>query len=628
MNRINKRTRSKAPKSRLGCSRCKSRRIKCDETRPACQNCIKIGCSCPGFQQVLRWSTKEIPADQSRGLDSLLSADQTNGDDDSSQMSQGINIASAPNASHDGLDDLAVDPSLPWLPRLPTPLQTTAIESGVRPDAGDTWDTSVNPASGIPDSQYRAPAHLPTELIEHWFCHTSYNRQLAWNSWSTSKAVFYTIQAMSAARLSVSTPQFRYIERSLRSQAAMAIDEAIYLVRNSQSPKVTSDLVYAVFTLGNSWNCTTSTVSNYPWLESARELLSIWGTQLSCSDTALHAYFSQALGYWEMLLAAAGRGSVPLRLESKRRHYHVRLYQGLQLSGSNANGTSSEILPNDPEQSLLGTRPNSWSGISNEVIDVFGHVLALCCNMSRHSKNTGSFTTVMASEMLCDLSIAHDLQRQLLAMDFETLVLMDEIQGFPVQTGDDNTPIGHLLQTAEAYRQAALLQLHLAFSDLPMVSREAYHGFSGILPTDGTDNTVENQQSRATYLLSLTLDLVALLHQIPPQSGSRSIHLMLYLSAATGLRFETMLEPGRIPNADDTTDSVIPRSTMEVSRSRDLVLTRLSSLQQTLPHRRMEETVQFVRDIWRQYDDQESQCLSIAHWLDTITEKGLVVTLW
>ncbi|GAB1201191.1 hypothetical protein APSETT444_010579 [Aspergillus pseudonomiae] len=609
-------------------------------------------------------------------------------------MSQGINIASAPNASHDGLDDLAVDPSLPWLPRLPTPLQTTAIESGVRPDAGDTWDTSVNPASGIPDSQYRvnttrsskilqAPAHLPTELIEHWFCHvcplwstfdsqTSYNRQLAWNSWSTSKAVFYTIQAMSAARLSVSTPQFRYIERSLRSQAAMAIDEAIYLVRNSQSPKVTSDLVYAVFTLGNSWNCTTSTVSNYPWLESARELLSIWGTQLSCSDTALHAYFSQALGYWEMLLAAAGRGSVPLRLESKRRHYHVRLYQGLQLSGSNANGTSSEVLPNDPEQSLLGTRPNSWSGISNEVIDVFGHALALCYNMSRHSKNTGSFTTVMASEMLCDLSIAHDLQRQLLAMDFETLVLMDEIQGFPVQTGDDNTPIGHLLQTAEAYRQAALLQLHLAFGDLPMVSREAYHGFSGILPTDGTDNTVENQQSRTTYLLSLTLDLVALLHQIPPQSGSRSIHLMLYLSAATGLRFETMLEPGRIPNADsdiqgvypssdpmldssiqetnlfspelpnltfpvnidhelimrDTTNTVILRSTMEVSRSRDIVLTRLSSLQQTLPHRRMEETVQFVRDIWRQYDAQESQCLSIAHWLDTIAEKGLVVTLW
>ncbi|KAH8816212.1 hypothetical protein F5884DRAFT_213946 [Xylogone sp. PMI_703] len=33
-------------KSRLGCRRCKTRRVKCDETRPSCNNCVKHGIEC------------------------------------------------------------------------------------------------------------------------------------------------------------------------------------------------------------------------------------------------------------------------------------------------------------------------------------------------------------------------------------------------------------------------------------------------------------------------------------------------------------------------------------------------------------------------------------------------------
>ncbi|KAJ9490566.1 hypothetical protein VN97_g2692 [Penicillium thymicola] len=476
---------------------------------------------------------------------------------------------------------------------------------------------------------------------------------------------------MSAARLSVSTPQLWGIETALRSQAVAAVDEAIYLARSSQSPKVQPDLVYAVFTLGNSWDCTLPTRSEYPWLESARELLSIWGVELPTSDVPLHAYFCQALSYWEMLMAAAGRGSIPARLEEKRQPYNVRLWQAMGVSGCNANAVPIESLPCDLGQSLLGTRPNSWSGISNEVVDVSGQVLALCHNVSRQIKNTAGFATLLAGEILCNLSLAHDLQRELLAMDFETLVLMDEIQGFPVQTQDDNTPIAHLVQTAEAYRQAALLQLHLAFSDLERVPRGAYQCLRGRLPAETIDNITEYQPSRAQYLLLLTLDLVATLEQIPPQSGSRSIHLILYLSAATGLKFEVPFKSGDISNGNgelgagqlssdsmwdslgmnpflpslptldiseithpstfdirDTTDTVIPRSTLETIRARDLVLTRLSSLQQTLPHRRMDETLQFVKAIWEEYDSRKADSSSIVHWLDVMREKGLVITLW
>ncbi|EPE02483.1 hypothetical protein F503_06776 [Ophiostoma piceae UAMH 11346] len=45
-------------KSRSGCRVCKAKRLKCDEAVPACRNCINRGITCPGYRQVLRWSTK------------------------------------------------------------------------------------------------------------------------------------------------------------------------------------------------------------------------------------------------------------------------------------------------------------------------------------------------------------------------------------------------------------------------------------------------------------------------------------------------------------------------------------------------------------------------------------------
>ncbi|KAK5956753.1 hypothetical protein OHC33_002241 [Knufia fluminis] len=49
-----KRTRVKASHSkvRTGCARCRQRRVKCDETKPACLRCIKVGETCSGYQPV------------------------------------------------------------------------------------------------------------------------------------------------------------------------------------------------------------------------------------------------------------------------------------------------------------------------------------------------------------------------------------------------------------------------------------------------------------------------------------------------------------------------------------------------------------------------------------------------
>lgn len=48
----------KKPKSRDGCQRCKLKRLKCDETKPDCRNCVKRGIACPGYKKFIKWSTK------------------------------------------------------------------------------------------------------------------------------------------------------------------------------------------------------------------------------------------------------------------------------------------------------------------------------------------------------------------------------------------------------------------------------------------------------------------------------------------------------------------------------------------------------------------------------------------
>lgn len=48
-------TAGKATRSTSGCQTCKRRRKKCDEGRPKCQVCIKLGVECDGYTKNLVW---------------------------------------------------------------------------------------------------------------------------------------------------------------------------------------------------------------------------------------------------------------------------------------------------------------------------------------------------------------------------------------------------------------------------------------------------------------------------------------------------------------------------------------------------------------------------------------------
>lgn len=534
-----------------------------------------------------------------------------------------------------------------------------------RPEIPDLQPEPVTmPSTNI----VQAPVHLSTTLIEYWFRHIcpvrstfdsniNNNRTLARDSWATSEAVFYTMQVMSAACLVDSMPQVRETLPSLRQQATLAITQGISQVRNSRVSKVTVDLVFAVIAIGTSSHWVFSGNSDYPWLESARELLSIWRVGISAADALLHDYFCQALAYTDMLLTVVGCGSESPNIEKRRQKYRGRLRRAMLLGANNLDATADEQLPLSPNIKPLGTRPNSWCGISNEVIEVFGQVLALCRSACEYNQDKRSLTLATTSKALCDIAVAHELARELLSMDFDTIVLLEEVQGFyVVETQDDNTPISHLLQTAEAYRQAGLLQLYLTFEDLDVNMSSAREGST---TADAAPSEVTDKQTRARSLVDIALKLVATLEKIPVESGSKFIHPMLYLSAAVGLRFDrgsgdssgpessedvgngplehsiaqadwTLLDPTGpklwLPNNSDSLTTFIPQSILRIAEARRLVWSRLCMIRQAIPYKASDSLLRLVKNMWSEYDKAQLGT-SKTSWLKILSRTGLDMLL-
>ncbi|KIV92897.1 hypothetical protein PV10_04157 [Exophiala mesophila] len=60
-------------RSRLGCSRCKARKLKCDQKKPACSQCMRSRVECPGYRSNLRWSTKhEVLQEESQPTETIV----------------------------------------------------------------------------------------------------------------------------------------------------------------------------------------------------------------------------------------------------------------------------------------------------------------------------------------------------------------------------------------------------------------------------------------------------------------------------------------------------------------------------------------------------------------------------
>ncbi|KAH7363222.1 hypothetical protein B0T11DRAFT_92136 [Plectosphaerella cucumerina] len=143
-----------------------------------------------------------------------------------------------------------------------------------------------------------------------------------------------------------------------------------------------------------------------------------------------------------------------------------------------------------------------------------------------------------------------------------------------------------------------------------------------------------------------------MLREIPAESGSSSMHPMLYLCAATGLTFDACIDFPGVTEAADLLFEYLPsepffieplphtlpedlafdlleahgKTVAEVNDARQLVRARLGAIRQRMPQRVKGGMLQLVEARWLEHDATQAGSRR-SHWFDVWTRTGLGVIL-
>lgn len=528
---------------------------------------------------------------------------------------------------------------------------------------------------------FYTPTHVPTILIEHWFSDvcpmwnifdsdSNFNRQFASASWSSSEPVFYAMQSMSAACLVDTLPAMMPVLSSLTAKALAAIRHRVSFYQNAQRtamPEFPTDLLFAIFAMGTSLHWKHGFELGSSLMDHAHCVIDCYRNRLPAmtpSERTHLAFFRKALICWEGILSAADSKFTPTSFTARRSSYQARI------ASSHFQVQSPRPTFGPPVLSIGDAELHPWCGVSSDVLQKFGQVMTLCHNARRRLSSTVQDTDLEAN---CDLGLAHELASELLAMDFNSDPRRGGSDDQYLDTNDNDTPLSHLLDIAEAYRQACLLQLSLTFQDLhvPIIADSNV----GLLSAIQGDCIESHGMTRAQTLVGLALQLVDQLKKIPPESGSRCMQPLLYLCAASGLQLNPLplIEP--YPEHGQTSDrttiegchditnpealqpswlsdglgdtfetskdfmqiSDVPAasisadldpshsftiSTFKVAQARSFVKKRLGMLQQLLPPRYTGTALRLAEAIWAEYDCTSDGGSSL-YWFDIMVREKL-----
>lgn len=261
--------------------------------------------------------------------------------------------------------------------------------------------------------------------------------------------------------------------------------------------------------------------------------------------------------------------------------------------------------------------------------------------------------------------VAKELQEELIALDVQMMMFLDQLFGFTPETGDTATPMKHLLQTADAYRKASLLQLYLTFDDLEIKPFRDPSSENISTPSNmGNDSGTSSSSSRTQMLSELALQIVSILQEIPLESGARSIHPILYLAVAPGLKLfagtqetpdtydmykaswatrnmqtdasvllDKPLDHGALCTATiqgnvvgdaytQQSSSLLSPFPSRCEQARGFVQSRMNALRNVLPQRPIALTLELIHAIWNHSDLARANTRDI-HWIDIMMDSTL-----
>ncbi|KAH6880032.1 fungal-specific transcription factor domain-containing protein [Thelonectria olida] len=659
-------TPSKTPhlKSRNGCLRCKSKKTKCDERKPACARCEDRGFQCPGYALNVRWSQKH----QTRAEKSAAKQPD--------QSPREVVDLSPPSVELEA-DEIVVTPSA-----TPASEEVQHVDSWLTPPS--QWDLLMpQDLFGLDDtgqSLMSAQSPIPSDLAL-W---GSTSIETAWGvAGINSATAICTEERQSGQKRPLddtgsSTPasdpctkQRRRLEAQPEPIATESNSGVLVEFNNHpfidpprelfNLPTALSEYFFReVITLYCTWDSKSNAMRNIvenQWQSSGVLHHTIQSMAASClsedfprlssvakSEHSLALQYIQTkspspnlhedtllaymlLGHtasWlnpqnlatDMFRASCGMlndasteadDSNHLAFFSDTMDYWAMLLVYLTDSHNLGDYRRRSVGPADPTKAI---EPHPYSGISRETVRMLTDTGILIFQYRKHMSGVKFMTEKDLDVFRVALREARRLERSLLAHRAPDVSHIKD-------PGDPKTPLNHLQLIDEAYRCTGLLQIYRVFPDLLNERYAPWNKEHVLRPPPATK--IPTAQERQTWLTKLAMHVLSILREIPFESRTRSVQPFIMVAVSGELR----QDPKHTQTPDSGEEELgvlhIDQASIEVVRARKFVGSRLAAYTHILPLRKIRVIFELINCVWSALDAGEED----VYWLDVAHERNL-----
>ncbi|OJJ83891.1 uncharacterized protein ASPGLDRAFT_126804 [Aspergillus glaucus CBS 516.65] len=499
-------------KSRNGCARCKSKRVKCGEEKPHCNRCTRLGVRCPGYVQSLRWVTNHggiqfENATMTRTVDNAATpgaaqSPVTRAPDgfiepvpmSPTALEEGdvnnpatIDTTTAtqdlPDPSSLDVDETNVlcenlwglnGGSLPELDDLSSPISVAAstseesIQQTDSPFATNLATTDLSnlfslAAPAFQDSSRKYEHFSPTAIVRSYpppsLRPQRIPRPLNGNSsWTLIEYYFKEVAALFSSYDSQMNPFRTTVSRLWGSSLAMC--------RTMQS-MAAATLVHDFPQFGPMGLKMRNEAVDILTKETAMDDKSLLALLMLGQTASWHDPKDLGISFFNLLRKhlngkSSGADSFLSRHSKNYQFFEEALvYWEMLLSfvADNDSLSLSDTTSGMEDSLVLQRMPHPWTGIARDTQSAVQEVGRLV-RRERKRIRAQRFTS---QEDITQAQKAIDQAQQL---EERLLRLAHPAEAEIISPGDDDTPVWHLLTMAEAYRCTGLIQLYRVFPDL------------------------------------------------------------------------------------------------------------------------------------------------------------------
>ncbi|EXJ63675.1 hypothetical protein A1O7_00010 [Cladophialophora yegresii CBS 114405] len=252
-----------------------------------------------------------------------------------------------------------------------------------------------------------------------------------------------------------------------------------------------------------------------------------------------------------------------------------------------------------PRSSTEPRMPHPLTGVSPESQLLLGMVARLVFSHRRMVLEQDTTSAEAAVRSLANVKMARHLEHELVSLQFPSADLI-------LDPGDPHTSVQDLLNIARAYRVSGLLLLYHAHPDL--LTDRSYRDAS----LHAVKPALSGLEQRRC-LRSLAFDVLQLLQQISPTSGTRTIEaiLLVIVSGELSLKKDGALLPTDLATINvishgqssaksgDISEAGIRRAVLQ---ARALVIARFERIQAMLPFNTIRRMMSLVFETWQLMD--------------------------